>query len=51
MRKFYEIAEAHDSPLAQKALQRIGALYAIEAEIRGQLPALRQARASTRRRR
>ena len=48
-RKFYEIAEAHDSPLAQAALQRIGALYAIEAEIRGQLPnerqAVRQARA------
>ena len=48
-RKFYEIAEAHDSPLAQEALQRISALYAIEAEIRGQLPnerqAVRQARA------
>jgi transposase len=48
-RKFYEIAEAHGSPLAQEALQRIGALYAIEAEIRGQPPdarqAIRQARA------
>ena len=42
-RKFYEIAQAHDSPLAQAALQRIGALYAIEAEIRGQSPPLRQA--------
>lgn len=42
-RKFYEIAQAHDSPLAQAALQRIGALYAIEAEIRGQSPQLRQA--------
>ena len=42
-RKFYEIAEAHDSPLAQEALQRIGALYAIEAEIRGQRPEVRQA--------
>jgi hypothetical protein len=42
-RKFYEIAQAHDSPLAQEALQRIGALYAIEAEIRGQSPAIRQA--------
>jgi transposase len=48
-RKFYEIAEAHGSPLAQEALQRIGQLYAIEAEIRGQPPdtrrAVRQARA------
>jgi transposase len=42
-RKFYEIAEAHDSPRAQEALQRIGALYAIEAEIRGQSPDIRQA--------
>lgn len=48
-RKFYEIAEAHDSPLAQEALARIGALYAIEAQLRGQPPdtrrAVRQARA------
>ena len=48
-RKFYEIAQAHGSPLAQDALQRIGALYAIEAQIRGQPPdarrAVRQARA------
>jgi transposase len=41
-RKFYELAEAHGSPLAQEALQRIGALYAIEAEIRGQPPDIRQ---------
>jgi transposase len=41
-RKFYEIAEAHGSPLAQEALQRIGALYAIETEIRGQPPEVRQ---------
>lgn len=41
--KFYEIAEAHDSPLAQATLQRIGALYAIKAEIRGQPPDVRQA--------
>jgi len=48
-RKFYEIAQAQASPLAHEALQRIGALYAIEAEIRGQPPdvrrAIRQARA------
>jgi transposase len=48
-RKFYEIAQAHDSPLAREALERIGALYAIEKEIRGQRPderlAARQARA------
>ena len=48
-RKFYEIAQANDSPLAKEALERIGALYAIEKEIRGQPPderrIARQARA------
>ena len=48
-RKFYEIAQGHASPLAQEALTRIGELYAIEAELRGQPPdqrrAVRQARA------
>lgn len=42
-RKFYEIAQAHGSPLAQDALQRIGALYAIEESIRGQPPDVRRA--------
>ena len=37
-RKFYDVFEATQSPLAQEALQRIGALYAIEEQIRGQLP-------------
>jgi transposase len=41
-RKFYEIAQAHGSPLAQQALQRISALYAIEGEIRGRLPDARR---------
>jgi transposase len=48
-RKFYEIAQANDSPVAQEALERISALYAIEQDIRGQPPderrAVRQARA------
>jgi len=48
-RKFYDVHVASDSPIAAEALQRIGALYAIEAEIRGRAPeercALRQARA------
>lgn len=35
-RKFYDIYTATKSPIAHEALQRIGALYAIEAEIRGQ---------------
>ena len=34
-RKFYDIHEATQSPLAAEALRRIAALYAIEAEIRG----------------
>ena len=34
-RKFYEIHEAHPSPITTEALNRIGALYAIEEKIRG----------------
>jgi transposase len=49
-RKFYDIAQATDSPIASEAMARIGALYAIETEIRGRPPderrAARQARAS-----
>jgi len=37
-RKFYDIAQATDSPIANEALQRIGTLYGIEAEIRGRPP-------------
>jgi len=37
-RKFYDLEQAHASPLAREALERIAALYAIEAEIRGRLP-------------
>jgi transposase len=35
-RKFYEIAQAGNAPIATEALARIAAIYAIEAEIRGQ---------------
>jgi transposase len=34
-RKFYDLQQAHASPLASEALERIGALYVIEREIRG----------------
>lgn len=48
-RAFYELHEANQSPVAAEALARIGALYAIEAEIRGRPPneraAIRQGRA------
>jgi transposase len=48
-RKFYDLQQAHASPIAAEALERIGALYAIEAEIRGrpakQRREVRQARA------
>jgi len=37
-RAFYELHEANQSPIAAEALERIGALYAIEAEIRGRPP-------------
>src|SRR5271170_744188 len=41
-RKFYDLQQAHASPLATEALERIGALYAIEREIRGRPPDQRQ---------
>ena len=48
-RKFYDLHAAHGSPLAKRALERIGALYRIEDGIRGRPPdkrrAVRQARA------
>ncbi len=48
-RAFFEIHQANDSPIAAEALERIGALYGIEEEIRGRVPeeraAARQARA------
>jgi transposase len=34
-RKFYEIHAAHPSPITTEALDRIGALYGIEEQIRG----------------
>jgi transposase len=37
-RKFYDIQVAHKSSVAAEALERIGALYAIEKEIRGRSP-------------
>ena len=37
-RKFYDIHVAHASPIAAEALERIGRLYAVEAEIRGRPP-------------
>jgi transposase len=47
-RKLFEVFEATKSPIAEEALQRIAALYAIEAEINGQTAqqrhAVRQAR-------
>ena len=48
-RKFYDLEQAHASPVAGEALRRIGALYAVESEIRGRAPderrQVRQARA------
>ncbi len=34
-RKFFDLQQAHASPVASEALERIAALYAIEKEIRG----------------
>src|SRR6202047_3079958 len=48
-RKFYEIHVAHASPIAAEALDRIGSLYGVEADIRGrpvdERRSVRQARA------
>ena len=37
-RKFYDLEQAHASPVARDALARIGALYGIEEPIRGRPP-------------
>jgi transposase len=37
-RHFYDLEQAHASPVAREALVRIGALYAIEEQIRGKPP-------------
>ena len=37
-RHFYDLEQAHSSPVAREALQRIGALYGIEEQIRGKPP-------------
>jgi transposase len=37
-RKFHDLYEAHQSPIAKETLERIGALYGIEREIRGRPP-------------
>jgi transposase len=42
-RKFYDVLEATRSPIAEQALQRIGELYLIEAEITGQPAEMRLA--------
>jgi transposase len=41
-RKFYDLEQAHASPVAREALQRIGALYGIEEQIRGRPPEQRR---------
>lgn len=46
-RKFFDLMEAHRSPIASEAVERIADLYRIEAEIRGRSPdERRQARQS-----
>src|SRR6266567_2913599 len=42
-RKFYDLEQAHASPVAREALARIGALYGIEEQIRGKPPDERRA--------
>jgi transposase len=37
-RKFFDLHQAHASPIATEAVERIGQLYAIENEIRGRSP-------------
>jgi transposase len=42
-RHFYDLEQAHASPIAQEALQRIAALYKVEDQIRGKPPEERSA--------
>jgi len=42
-RKFYDVAQATNAPIAVEALRRIGELYAVEADAHGQSPAQRLA--------
>ena len=42
-REFIELAKGKSAPIAQETLQRIAALYAIEAEVRGKPPDIRRA--------
>jgi transposase len=42
-RHFYDLEQAHASPVAREALARIGALYGIEEQIRGKPPDPRRA--------
>jgi transposase len=42
-RKYFDLHAATDSPVAREALERIGALYQIEADIRGKAPEQRRA--------
>jgi transposase len=37
-RKFFDLEQAHQSPIARETIRRIAALYAIEKDIRGQPP-------------
>jgi transposase len=41
-RKFHDLYQAHRSPIAKEALERIGQLYGMEQEIRGRSPAERR---------
>ena len=42
-RKFYDLEQAYASPVAQEALERIGAMYRVEEQIRGKPPDQRRA--------
>lgn len=42
-RHFYDLEQAHASPLARDALERIGTLYKVEEQIRGKPPSERRA--------
>jgi transposase len=42
-REFIDLAKGRTAPIAQETLQRIAALYAIEAELRGKPPDIRRA--------
>ncbi|MBW3654404.1 MAG: transposase [Actinobacteria bacterium] len=47
-REFFDLTKSGTAPIAEEALRRIAALYAVEAEVRGKPPDVRRNARQTR---